>query len=318
MAEILKLPQNFAKHTFDELCHCVKMGELSYHQVAETIEDMAYADCMNGKYETIAPTLIALASHLEEKLQSDDSLNETLADLYILIGELAQSIDEFDESINWFNRAISLGVHEALCYHNLGAAFLELDDVEKSIQYFEKEIDSDPGNYYTYLTLSDLYIEQKMIDKAVTVLERLLKRDGQNIQALHKLIVIYEESEPNSSCELLRSQLVSIEKNLVKLDLVIWTYHMCCLERFEEIISFLDERQKENPAISIINLLKAHVYGRQQLFVKKKKELVEFKKKNVSRPEYVMTLFEEFSKIFGLEAGQRLHRKMNLTNITTR
>jgi tetratricopeptide (TPR) repeat protein len=197
-------------------------------------------------------------------------------------------------------------------------SYLNLGETEKAVKSLEQEIKIAPGNYYTYLFLADLYAKQEKYEKVEEILRNLLSRDSDNIQALHKLICHYKKRNPNLDVELLRRRLINVDKDLVKLDLVIWAYHMCQEKKYEEALNFLNGREFESPGISITHLLKAHIYGCMRFYVKKRNELREFIKLNHGREEFMRTKLDEFAKIFSEKARTRLQKKLAVTKLTSR
>jgi tetratricopeptide (TPR) repeat protein len=193
-----------------------------------------------------------------------------------------------------------------------------LDKIEEAVKCLEQEIEVAPGNYYTYLFLTDLYEKIGKYEEIENVLRNLLSRDSSNIQGLHKLICFYKKRNPELEVEFLRRRLTNADKELINLDLIIWTYHMCEVKRYDEAIHYLNERENESVGISITHLLKAHINGILRQYVQKRNELKEFRKLNHGREEFMRTKLEEFSKVFSKKAGSKLEKQLSVTKLTSR
>ncbi|MFH0868634.1 MAG: tetratricopeptide repeat protein [archaeon] len=301
-----------------KLCELVKAGSYAYDDLAELIEDKGYEECVQGNSDEVINELTQLGVFFENVEEKNEEVARDLADVYLLTGEFCQCAEQYTDSIEWFRKAIAVEDVYDVPYHSLAMSYLSLGETEKAVKSLEQEIRVAPGNYYTYLFLADLYTKQEKYDEVEEVLRNLLARDSDNIQALHLLICHYKKRNPDLDVELLRRRLINADKELIKLDLIIWTYHVCEEKRFEEAIRYLTEREKEQPGISIIYLLKAHIYGLLQQFVKKRMELKQFMKMNHGREEFMRNKLDEFEKIFGKSARDQLQKKLSMTKMTSR
>lgn len=309
------LPKNsdFSRYSFTKLCEMVKSYACPYEDVSELVEDKGYDECMKGDTPAVIAELRSLSAFFENMENKNEEQIQDLANIYLLAGEFCQYSELFLESVSWIEKAIIVNDLYDVAYHSLALSYIKLGDTEKAIKSLEQEITIAPGNYYTYLLLADLYESLKNPEGVERVLRNLLSRDANNIQALHKLICHYQKTNPELDVTLLRNRLMSADKQLVKLDLIIWTYHMCITERFDEALLFLADRENEYEGISLICLLKAHVYGCQRQYAKKRTELMKFKRLNQGREEWMRTKLEEFARIFGEKASTRLEKKLSAT-----
>ena len=301
-----------------KLCELVSYYSYPYDDLAELIEDKGYEECMEGNDKEVIQELSQLSGFFENMKNKSEENTRDLADIYLLTGEFCQCSDRVKDSVSWFKKAIIVDDTYDVPYHSLATAYISLEETEKAIKSLEQEIQVAPGNYFTYLLLSDLYEKLGKNEKVEEVLRKLLSRDSDNIQALHKLICFYEERNPELDMELLRRRLINADKELVKLDLVIWTYHMCREGRYEDAIVFLNRREEEAPGISITHLLKAYIYGCMQQYVNKRNELKRFKKLNHGREEFMKSKVDEFCKIFGEKACSHIKKTLAITKLTSR
>lgn len=301
-----------------KLCELVSNYSYPYEDLVELIEDKGYEECMEGNDKEVIRELTRLSTFFENIKNKNEENTRDLADVYLLTGEFCQCSDRVKDSISWFKKAIVVDDSYDVPYHSLATAFISLGETEKAIKSLEQEINVAPGNYFTYLLLADLYKKLGKNDEVEEVLRSLLSRDSDNIHALHKLICFYEERNPELDMELLRHRLINADKELIKLDLVIWTYHMCREGRYEEAIAFLNKREGEAPGISITHILKAYIYGCMRQYVNKRNELERFKKLNRGREEFMRSKVEEFCKIFGENACSRIKKRLAITKLTSR
>jgi tetratricopeptide (TPR) repeat protein len=300
--------------TLEQLCDSVISMSVAFEDVSENLENRLYALCVQRKCDSAMKSLTAVTDFFETMENKSDENCRDLADIYILIGEVNQYVNNYTESIEWFRKASVVFDRYAVPYHNLATSFIALGDIQSAIKSLEQEISLEPGNYFSRLRLADLYEQQGDSEKEEECLKQLLVRNPENIQALHKLIMHYEEQRPRVDIELLRKRLIGIRKNFNEIEMVIKTYHMCQDELLGEALNFLDDRTAENPAMTVLHLLKAFVFGEMHQFARKRKELTEFKQQCHGKMEYMKNKLEEFEHIFGKNAVSRLGKMLAVSN----
>ena len=305
---------NHGKLPLPQLCKLVMDLAVPFEDVAEFIENLTYALCIDGKCKDAIAELSRVASFFETMESKNEENCRDLADIYIMIGEVNQYVGCFKDSIEWFKKAAVVFDRFAVPYHNLATSYIELGDIKNAVKSLEQEILLEPGNYFSSLKLADLYEQQGEYKKEEECLENLLARNPENIQALHKLITHYVNRLPHIDVELLRKRLLGIKKNLSEIEIVIRAYHLCKQGMLGEALDFLVERVKENPAMPMLYLLKDYVLGQLHQFSRKRAELVEFKRMCHGKPEYIMNRLDEFEHVFGKKAVTRLGRTLVVTN----
>jgi tetratricopeptide (TPR) repeat protein len=305
---------SFEELTLSQLCDYVTSLTFAYEDVSEFMENRTYALCVKGKCDTAIGKLREVAGFFESMQNKNEENCRDLADIYILIGEVCQYVNDYKESVDWFRKASVVFDRYAVPYHNLATSFIALGDIRSAIKSLEQEIAIEPGNYFSHLRLADLYEQQGEPEKEEECLKHLLTRNPENIQALHKLIMHYKEQRPRVDIELLRKRLIGIRKNLNEIEMVIKTYHLCQDEMLGDALSFLDGRIAENPAMTVLHLLKAFVFGEMHQFARKRKELTEFKQQCHGKMEYMRNKLEEFEHIFGKKAVTRLGKILAVSN----
>jgi tetratricopeptide (TPR) repeat protein len=300
--------------TLSQLCTALVRMEVAFEDVAEFVENRTYALCVKGKCDSAISKLEALTEFFETMPDKNEENCRDLADIYILIGEVNQYINNFKESIEWFRKAAVVFDRYAVPYHNLATSFIALGDLEGAVKSLEQEIALEPGNYFSRLRLADLFEQLGESEKEEECLKQLLSRHPENIQALHKLIVHYEKQRPAVDIELLRKRLIAIKRNFNEIEMVIKTYHLCQDELFGKALDFLDQRKEENPAMTVLHLLRAFVFGEMHQFARKRKELTEFKQQCHGKMEYMKNKLDEFEHIFGKHAVVRLGKILAVSN----
>jgi tetratricopeptide (TPR) repeat protein len=301
--------------SLSELCSLIGSYEVPFEDVADFVENKTYAYCTNGHYELAVLELTKLARFFEEMPGKNDENCRDLADIYILIGEICQYVNKFEESIEWFKKAAVVADRYAVPYHNLATAYIELGDAASAIRSLEQEILLEPGNYFSALRLADLYEQQGYNEKAELCLERILERNPENIKALHRLITHYQEKHPEAGVELLRRRLLGITKEFNEIEIVIRTFHLCEESRFADALEFIAVEFKKSPAMTMLHLLKAHVLGETHQFAMKRRELIEFKKNCFGKMKFIENKLEEFEHIFGEKAVGRLEKILMISRV---
>jgi tetratricopeptide (TPR) repeat protein len=305
---------NHDELTLSQLCELVKTMAVPFEDISEFIENRTYALCVDGACESATGELVKVTEFFEAMQNKNEENCRDLADIYILIGEVDQYVGRFKDSINWFKKASVVFDRYATPYHNLAISYIELGDIKNAIKSLVQETEIEPGNYFSRLKLADLYEQQGENKKVEDCLESLLSRNPENIQALHKLITHYEKNEPHVDVQLLRKRLVAIRKNFNEIEIVIRTYHLCVEKVPADALDFVNARISDNPAMTMLYLLKAFVLGELHQYSKKRKELIEFKQHCHGKKEFMMNKLEEFEHVFGKKAVTRLGKILIVTN----
>jgi tetratricopeptide (TPR) repeat protein len=288
----------------------VMVQSCAYDDVAEYVEDKVFHECDSGRQEQATAQLEKLAGYLELVENKNDEVDRVLADVYVLLGDVFMCAKKFEDGRQWFEKAIVVDDNFDVAYHSLADACLRLGDETAAIHCWKQEIHNAPGNYYTYLQLADLFEKREDYIEFVEILEHLLTRDQHNIRALHRLIRHHEIHNPELDVELLRRRLINADHELVKMELVIWTYHMCREERCKDALLFLQNHEQENSGLTLTHLLKAHIYGVLRQYSKKRQELADFKRLCNGNSDAMRQRLNEFSTVFGGNDADRLHIRL--------
>jgi tetratricopeptide (TPR) repeat protein len=300
--------------TLTELCGLVAVYIVPFEDVSEYIENKAYAACMNGMFSAALEDLEKLSLFFEKMSEKNEENCRDLADVYILVGEMHQYVNQFKESIPWFKKAAVVVDRYALPYHDLATSYMELKDTANAIRSLEQEVQLEPGNYFSILRLIDLYEILGQFEKVEEWLKNILERNPDNIKALHRLITFYEEKHPDVDVALLRRRLLAINRGFNEFETVIRAYHLCRENRFTEAMDFLNVMLLEAPSVTMFHLLKAYVFGEMHQFAKKRAELSEFKKHCYGKVIFMENKLEEFEHIFGKKSVARLGKTLTISH----
>ncbi len=316
MAPKRRKSHDLSKYSLKTLCELVMSYSYPYEDLAELIEEKGYQLCKTGNAEDVIQELKKLSRFFEEMENKNEENVRDLADVYLLAGEFYQCIENFTESIVWFNKAIIVDDVYDLPYHSLAFSYFKLGVTDKAVKCLEQEIKVAPGNYYAYLFLAELYEALDKDEEVETILRDLLSRDSNNIQGLHKLICYYKRRKPELDVEFLRRRLVNADKTFITIEFIIWTYHMSEVGKYEDAIRFLNEQEKELNDISVTHLLKAHLYGILKQYSKKQSQINKFRKVNKGREDVMRTKLDEFAKVFGKSSTLKIEKKLFKTELS--
>ncbi|MBD3346414.1 MAG: tetratricopeptide repeat protein [Chitinivibrionales bacterium] len=283
----------------ETLCDSVINFTQPFEDVKELIEEKAYEESEGSNATQPINQLERLVAFYESIENKNEEICSDLAQIYSLIGELLQYSGRYSESICWFQKAVVVDDRNSEFYAGLALSYEKLGDTDRAVRSLEQEIRLEPGDYSPYLHLADIYDRLEDYEKSSHCLEKLLERDPDNIQALHKLICYHQAHLPNANVEFLRRRLLSCHKDLAKTDLIIWTFHICYERKYDHAIRILSSKEFEQPANSMINLLRAYIYHEQEKKQEKEAELQKFASKNRHKQKAMQIKYNQFETVFG-------------------
>lgn len=85
---------------------------------------------------------------------------------YVNLGFHYQSKEEYEKSIFYFDKALSIRPDEAFSYNNRAYSKLKMGDLDGALSDVNKSIELYPGNAYAYRNRALIYIEMDKISKA--------------------------------------------------------------------------------------------------------------------------------------------------------
>lgn len=295
------------------LCNYVVTMTYAYEDVSEYIEERAYDMVQIGELQKAVDQIRHIALAFEAMEYKNDENCRDLADVYILLGELYQCADRYNDSLTWFEKAILVDDRYHVPYHRMAGSYRALNQPAKAIRCIKQEIRIEPGNYFSYLLLADLYREIGDHDGFESTLEELLERDHDNVSALHRLITHYEQYNPKADVEFLRRRLITTETPLEKQELMIWVYHMFRKERFGEALRELETHTKEGGDYGAPYLMMAHLFFESDDLEQAQAALAEFVAVCGGRKEVVRSKLSEFESVFGAQPTERFRHFLDDT-----
>jgi len=297
---------DYEKMSLETLCSIVKEYKAAFEDVSELIEDKAYMECESGGVEKTLEKLKGLATFFELLENKNEENCRDLADVYLLIGEIYQYNSLLMESVQWLSKAVVVDDRYPVPYHNLAISYMKMGKAELAIKSLEQEIAVAPGNYYSYLLLADLHEKEGRVTDLENTLKRLLARDPDNIQALHRLIRLYEKTDIGVDIRLLKKRLLSISRQGNRLETTIRVYYLCRDGRFSDALNWLSEWHLQTSEVATLHLLRGYIFGEMKQYEKKDLELAAFKAVCNGRNEVVKSALEEFGNIFGYNISEKL------------
>ena len=79
--------------------------------------------------------------------------------------------ENYPESINLINKAITINPNCSDYWYSLGNIYLKLNITEKAVEAFRLSTEIDPYDYESWLNLSDLFFKKNLLTKAIKTLE---------------------------------------------------------------------------------------------------------------------------------------------------
>ena len=296
------------------LCQPVLAGKVAFSELAEQIENAVFEEVHSGGFGKACKQMAELAAFFEKIAAKSEDDVRSLLEIYLLIGEACQLDNKFEESVEWFKKAIIVDDRDSLPYHELATSYASLDDVASAIKCLEQELLVAPGNYYTYLRLADLYAQENQPDSVEHTYRRLLERDPANVIALHKLILFYLHDDPNAEIHFLRKRLTTSDRVLNKNEVMIWVYHMCEDKKYTEALRYLDSRTGDSGINSVLPLLQAHIYFLSGNYSRKRTALMEFKQYHHGNHQFMEYVLKLFTDVFGSSAAEKLFKRLQLVH----
>ncbi len=316
MSKATRKSRPLHERTLNQLCNLIIEHKYPFEDLAEFIEDRAYEVCESSGNDCreVVRQLRKVVAYFSRPGAGSDKRAQTLTDLYVLMGEMYLYHDRPKESLTWFRKAIHARENYAAPYHSLALAQAQLGDLAGAARSLEEELIRAPGNLYSYLILADTYERMGDSERFEETLHRVLARDPDNLQALHRSIRHYEREQPEADVEFLRRRLLSVDRDMNRTELTIWTYHMCREGKFLEALEALQhlgERAEDSPTV---HLLKAAVYGEMRQYTRKKRELALFKRINHGSVPAMRGELRQFEQVFGRSAVTKLSRRLAVTS----
>ena len=126
-----------------------------------TLRLLLYVGCLLTITACASSQLSPAQRHVVEQelvvLTSEIQLDPTNANLYVNRGNRYALFEQFDRSLQDYDKAIQIDPDNKWAYHNRGNAYFGLDQPRRAIEEFSKAIQLDPSFAAPYKRRSDTY-----------------------------------------------------------------------------------------------------------------------------------------------------------------
>lgn len=93
------------------------------------------------------------------------------------------NLNQYEQAIPWFEKAITLNSDKPEAYFNLGYAHIMLEDTAAAMEQYNKALAVKPDYKEVQMALGDLYFKEGNIKKAIEINKEIIKNDSFNIKA---------------------------------------------------------------------------------------------------------------------------------------
>ena len=111
------------------------------------------------------------------------------------IGFLNYKLANFDEAINFYNKALDISPSWPLIYANLSVCYNKIGNYDKGIALGKKTIELDSTLVFGYYNLGDAFLKTKKIDSALQIYNKALEIDSLYFPIHIKLARYYYNNE---------------------------------------------------------------------------------------------------------------------------
>ncbi len=103
-----------------------------------------------------------------KKQNRESALNIKPQDVLLLniLGEIFTLLKQFENGLDYFQRASEVNSNHHLTWSNLGKTYEELEQYPKAIESYQKAIELKPTEFKTWNSLGDLFFIQNDLSKA--------------------------------------------------------------------------------------------------------------------------------------------------------
>lgn len=110
-------------------------------------------------------------------------------------GNLHDNIDESEQAIACYKRAIESDPTLVLPYTGLGGVYFHLKMHKEAIEWSTKALELDPTFLFAYYQLSEIHLSLGEDEKALEYLNRALKIEPENIESIIAMAVFYGDKD---------------------------------------------------------------------------------------------------------------------------
>ena len=136
-----------------------------------------------------------LGKYSEAKICAEKVLNKHPKNTVLLnhYGIVLLNINQYEESIKYFNKAIELNQNYRDPHSNLGLALHRIQKYNLSIESYKKSLSLDKNHTQTIINIGSVYQELGNYNKAKKYYKDAIKKDPMNSDAYNNMAVLYGE-----------------------------------------------------------------------------------------------------------------------------
>ncbi len=121
-------------------------------------------------------------------------IKDNIFEIHNNLGIVFLNINELENSINHFEKAIKLNPEFSVSYFNLGVVYEKLNDSKNATKNYLKVIELDKKNFIACFNIGNLFKLENKIDKAEKYLLEAIKLNPNFIRAYNNLFEIFDRS----------------------------------------------------------------------------------------------------------------------------
>lgn len=206
---------------------------------------------------------------IEQTIQEEGELNESVADLYNNIGYVYEELGNYDKSLEYYNKALAIWIAlqkdnnpgAATTYNNIGGVYYALAEYDKAFQFLQKALlirksvfgenhpkvalsYSNIGVMYKYYNRQDKTKAFEYYNKALTILENNFGENNPNVATCYQNIGVEYYHQDNYEYAL-----KNLQKSLSIRKIILGESHPDVAYSYHNIASVLFDQCEYDKAI---------------------------------------------------------------------
>lgn len=133
--------------------------------------------------------------------------------LYTKLGGLYSNLEQYQDAINAYKKAVLLRPNDAFIYVSLGNIYQTIGENDNALAAYNKAMELCPEYKYNYINIANIELVQKKYDEAEKYYNKFLELYPDNDEALANLAeTYYMNNQPDKACKIFKDM---YEKNPV-------------------------------------------------------------------------------------------------------
>lgn len=189
-ANLARLYRTWAEVTSDQAQRVNRLNEsLKYYQEAQALSphNAQIINEYGSVYALMGQPDKALAKY-NASLQIDAEFGQT----YLLLGDLYQSQQDYDNAIANYQKAIKFDPTQG--YNALGQLYINRQDYDNAIRVYQQALQQDPNFIQAHSALGLIYSRQNKLDLAINENLIVLGRQPNDYATLRNLMLLYQQA----------------------------------------------------------------------------------------------------------------------------